>query len=406
MSKGQDKVPRLVVYTTLFPHHGQPNAGLFIRERMFRVGKILPLVVVVPVPWFPFQAIIRYWRPHFRPKAPAKDFQQGFEVYYPRFFSVPGLGKSLDGLFMALGSLLCLSKLKRQFGFNIIDAHFAYPDGYAATILGKWFKVPVTITLRGTEVSLSKYPARRKKIRKALLEAAQVFSVSSSLKRHVTSQGINENKIAVVGNGVDITRFHPVDRSAARGALGIPLDAKVLISVGGLAERKGFHRVIECLPELKKSAPDLRYLVVGGPCAEGDMSRQLREQILALDLEQNVKLLGALPPDQLKTPLSASDVFVLATRNEGWANVFLEAMACGLPVVTTNVGGNSEVVCRPELGILVTFGDRQALLNALAESLANDWDRQAIIAYARENTWEQRVRALTQAFHRLVGQTP
>src|SRR5690349_6828711 len=98
-----DSEPRLVVFSSLFPHPGQPNAGLFIRERMFRVGHTLALKVVAPVPWFPFQRVIRLWRPHFRPDAPGAEMQSGVEVLYPRYFSVPGVFKSWDGLFMALG---------------------------------------------------------------------------------------------------------------------------------------------------------------------------------------------------------------------------------------------------------------------------------------------------------------
>jgi glycosyltransferase involved in cell wall biosynthesis len=115
-----------------------------------------------------------------------------------------------------------------------------------------------------------------------------------------------------------------------------------------------------------------------------------------------VHFLGHVPPDALNVPLSAADVFVLATRNEGWANVFLEAMACGLPVVTTDVGGNREVVCHPELGIVVPFGDPAALESALREALARDWDREAIVAHARANSWDSRIDTLVAAFRPLA----
>ena len=151
----KDTTPRLVVFCSLFPSSIQPNAGVFIRERMFRVANHCPIVVVSPVPWFPFQSLLRWVKPAFRPQPKRFEEQQGIKVYYPRFFSIPGILKNLDGLFMALGSLYTLYRIKRDHPFNIIDAHFAYPDGYAATLLGKWFKVPVTITLRGTEVPLS-----------------------------------------------------------------------------------------------------------------------------------------------------------------------------------------------------------------------------------------------------------
>lgn len=396
-----DRLPRLVVFTTLFPNPGQPNAGLFIRERMFRVGKLLPLTVVAPVPWFPFQGLIRKWRPHFRPDSPRVEIQDGIEIRHPRFFSVPGLFKSLDGLFLALGSVVTLAWLKRRGGFDLIDAHFAYPDGYAATLLGRWFGVPVTITLRGTEVPLSRLPARRKRIVAALQRAAHIFAVSDSLRRHAVALGAPTEKIEVIGNGVDIEKFCPLPKQEARDRLGLPADAPVLVSVGALVERKGFHRVLHCLPALRREFPQLRYLIVGGASPEGDMSAELRRQVAELGLSEAVIFLGALPPQELKVPLSAADVFVLATRNEGWANVLLEAMACGLPVVTTDVGGNAEVVATPEVGTIVPFGDAPALEQALAEALRREWDRAAIIDYALTNSWDERVRRLGAAFLRL-----
>ena len=160
--------PRLLVFSSVFPSSGRPNSGLFVRERMFRVGRHLPLVVVAPVPWFPGQGLLRHVRPHFRPWCPYKEIQNGFDVYHPRFLSVPGLFKALDGLLMAFGSFRTVYRLHDRFRFNLIDAHFAYPDGYAATLLGRWFKLPVTITIRGTEVPLSRKRLRRWMMLKAL----------------------------------------------------------------------------------------------------------------------------------------------------------------------------------------------------------------------------------------------
>jgi teichuronic acid biosynthesis glycosyltransferase TuaC len=397
-----ERRPRLLVYSTLFPHPGQPRAGVFIRERMFRVGRELPLIVVSPRPWFPFQGLLRRLRPHFRPPAPRREVQEGFEVHYPRFFSVPGVLKSLDGLFMALGSLPTLWRLRRR--FDLIDAHFAYPDGYAAGLLKRWLGVPMTVTLRGTEVPHARVPALRRRVATALWRADRVFAVAGSLARLAVDLGAPQERVQVVGNGVDIQRFQPVPRDQARRALGIPEHAPVLVSVGALVERKGYHRVIELLPGLRRRFPSLVYLAVGGAGPEGDWGERLARQAADLGVADAVRFLGTLPHEGLKGPLSAADVFVLATGNEGWANVFLEAMACGLPVVTTDVGGNAEVVCRPELGTVVPFGDGEALQRALEDALQRDWDREAILAYARDNTWERRVAVLVEAFQDLVGE--
>jgi len=389
--------PHIVVFSTLFPSKVQPHAGLFVRERMFRVAKALPLCVVAPVPWFPLQSLARRWRPHFRPQPPRREVQDGIEVLRPRFFSVPGFAKQLDGLFMALGTFATLRRLKRAGRLDVLDAHFAYPDGYAATLAGRWLGVPVTITLRGTEARHARMASLGKRVRKALERAGRVFSVSDSLKRVAVGLGIPERKILVIGNGVDTATFHPMPRSEARSRLGLPQDAPVLVSVGALVERKGFHRVIECLPALRAALPGLQYLIAGGPSPEGDWRERLEALVSEMRLTDCVRFLGAVPPDGLRVPLSAADVFVLATRNEGWANVFLEAMACGLPVVATDVGGNAEVVCRGELGAIVPFGDASALASALAAALARKWDRDAIVAYARENSWDGRIAVLVEA---------
>lgn len=382
---------QVVVFSTLFPGPNQPHAGLFIRERMFRVAGFLPLTVVSPVPWFPFQSLIRLRWPNYRPQAPRHEIQSGIEILRPRFLSVPGMFKRFDGFFLALCSFSTLLGLKRAGRLDVLDAHFAYPDGYAATWLGRWLNVPVCVTLRGKEARQAATSALRGRVAAALHRANRVFAVSEALKQLAVSLGISEDGVRVIGNGVDLVKFRPSSKTDARSRLGLPQDVPILISVGGLVERKGFHRVIECLPALRKDFPGLQYLVVGGASPEGDLGDQLQRQVRALGLEDHVRFLGPLNPEDLGIPLSAADVFVLATRYEGWANVFLEAMACGLPVVTTDVGGNAEVVCRPELGIVVPFGDQPALHEAIASALIRRWDRDAILAHARANSWDNRI---------------
>lgn len=398
-----DRQPRLIVFSSLYPSRVRPNAGVFIRERMSKVAAHCPMLVVSPVPWFPFQGLIRIFRRGYRPQPGLMEQQNGMTVYFPRFLALPGLGRSLDGFSMALCSLPLLLKLKREFEFNLLDAHFTYPDGFAASILGRWLQVPVTITLRGTEVPLSKSPSRLQHMLSALASAARVFSVSASLKKHMVDLGGEPEKILVVGNGVDTAKFFPIDKAEARTELDIPADAEVLISVGGLVDRKGFHRVLEIMPDLIKTHPQLLYLIVGGASPEGDNRERLEAQVAALGLSANVRFLGAIASDRLYQVLSAADIFVLATENEGWANVFLEAMACGLPVITTDVGGNKEVVCRQSLGTIVRFGERQALLDAVDAALGAHWDRDAIVEYARQNGWDRRVEVLLAEFNKLVN---
>jgi teichuronic acid biosynthesis glycosyltransferase TuaC len=390
--------PHVVTLSSLFPSTTQPGAGLFVRERAFRVGQRMPLCVVSPVPWFPLQGLVRRFRPGFRPGAPAYEQQKGVDVWFPRFLSLPGLLKQWDGWLMALGAYPRLRALKAQGRLDLIDAHFGYPDGFAAAKLAGWLGVPFTVTLRGTETRHAADPVLRPRLAHTLARAARVFSVSDSLRQVALKVGVPPERARVVGNGVDITRFYVLDKATQRRELGLPPDAPVLVTVGGLVERKGFHRVMAVMQALRQNFPQLQYLVVGGPSPEGDWTARLKTLAGELQLQDCVHFTGPVAPDDLRRYLSAADVFALSTRNEGWANVLLEAMACGLPVVTTDVGGNAEVVCRPELGTVVPFDDAPALQQALAQALQHPWDRAHIRAYAEANIWDRRIDDLEAEF--------
>lgn len=391
---------RLLVLSSLFPSAVQPAAGVFIRERMFRVGAELPIVVVAPQAWFPLQGLVRLFRPHFRPMAVRRETVNGIDVHRPRFLCFPGVLKRTDGLFMALSSYFTVRRLVRQHQLNILDVHFGYPDGAAGARLARWLRLPMVLTLRGKEERQARMSVGAP-LRRAVLAADRLVTVSTALRDVAIGFGADPARITVIGNGIDLAKFSPIPRAEARSALNLPAQAKVLVSVGTLVERKGFHRVIDCLPALMARQPDLHYLVVGGAGPEGDIGARLREQVAQLGLGDRVHFLGAYPSDRLKLPLSAADVFVLATSYEGWANVFLEAMACGLPVVSTDVGGNAQVVCDERLGTIVPFGDGEALAAAIDAALVRAWDREFIRAYAESNAWERRIPPLLELFGQL-----
>jgi teichuronic acid biosynthesis glycosyltransferase TuaC len=330
------------------------------------------------------------------------EVMDGIAIHRPRFFCIPGIFKWTDGLFMALSTFFATRRIAREHRANIIDAHFGYPDGYAAVLLGRWLRLPVMLTLRGKEENQSRSGVATA-LKRAIIGADQLITVSSALQRLAIEQGADPARVQVIGNGVDLKRFTALPRAASRGQLGLPADAEVLVSVGMLSEGKGFHRVIECMPGLLATHPALRLMIVGGAGPAGDMGAELKRMVRTLDLDNRVHFLGAVPPDRVNVALSAADVFVLATSYEGWANVFLEAMACGLPVVTTNVGGNPQVVNAPSLGCLVPVGDSRRLQEAIHEALRTPWDRARIRAYAESNSWDQRMQALLDWYQQLLS---
>jgi glycosyltransferase involved in cell wall biosynthesis len=233
--------------------------------------------------------------------------------------------------------------------------------------------------------------------------ATRIFCVSNSLRRVAEEIGASPERTRTVPNGVDVDMFFAEDRAKARRRLGIPIDARVMITVGGLCRRKGQHRVISAMPDLLARHPNLHYLVVGGDSPEEGGQHSLELLACRLGVSHRVHFLGAVMPEELHWPLSAADIFVLATANEGWANVLLEAMACGLPTVATSVGGNPEVVASKDLGVLVPFDDDEVLVSAIANALSHDWDREAIVEYAYRNQWDSRVDILVKAFQEIFA---
>jgi len=393
---------KVLVVTSVFPNSKQPTFGVFVKERMLQVAKHCELKVVAPVPWFPFA---RYLKKGYRPRVPYLEIQDGIEVYHPRFFNIPKFFKFLDGFFFFLSSLITTYKLKKKFNFDIIDSHFVYPDGFGSILLGKVFGRPVFITVRRTIRILLKYPLIRHQIRYALNRAARVFSVCNDLKKVVLEFSIPDQKVIVVPNGINIRKFNAVDKLEARKELGLPANKKIIISVGWLNEEKGFHHIINGLSRIKETFPEILYVIIGGIPAGGNYEPVLRQLVSELGHLDDVFFAGPKPHDQLYKWLSASDLFCLATAREGWANVFLEAMACGVPVVTTRVGGNEEVVSSSDYGLLFNLGNEKEMIDAILFAFSKQWSKEAILAYAGMNTWDKRIGTLISQYKEVLALT-
>jgi len=378
---------RVLVLSSTFPSSRQPTRGVFVRERIRRLAKRCDVVVVAPVPWFPFNRWIRKERA----AVAAVEHQDGLVVHHPRFFSAPRYAKCLDGVFYCLSLLAFTRRLRRTFPFEVIDAHFAFPDGLAATLLGKVFGCPVVVTLRGTIVRLSGYRLHRPQLRWVLRRADRVTAVSESLAGVAAGLGLPRERIRVIPNGVDTRSFMPMDRIQARRLAGLAEGRKILLTVAGIYEGKGQHTVVEILPTLLKQYPDLLYVMVGNSRPGEQYRRRLVETAWRLGLKDHVLIAGPQPHAELARWFSAADATVLATQSEGWPNVLLESLACGTPAVATRVGGTSEIVRDGRDGLLVPYGDGQALARAIGQALETNWDRGSLVQRARTFDWADSV---------------
>jgi glycosyltransferase involved in cell wall biosynthesis len=252
----------------------------------------------------------------------------------------------------------------------------------------------VVITARGTDVSLiPRYAIPRRLIQGAIRDAAALIAVSGALKAALVELGAPPDKVTVLRNGVDTTLFHPPrDRAATRTALG--LTGPTLISVGLLIERKGHHRVIEAMSSL----PGFTLLIVG----EGPERPRLAAMINRLGLADRVRLLGPRPHAELPTLYGAADVLVLASSREGWANVLLELMACGTPVVASNIWGNPEVVQSSAAGLVTENNTAEGIISAIRRLFAASPDRAATRAYAERFSWEETTAGQIALFRRIA----
>jgi teichuronic acid biosynthesis glycosyltransferase TuaC len=385
MRSGSDaSALRVLLFSSVFPNAAQPHHGVFVRERMRGLPADVEVRVVAPTPWFPFVAGLR---PGFRPAVPREEVQEGVPVLHPRFLSFPGFLKCLDGLLMFLCALPALIRLRRDFRFQVIDAHFVYPEGLAAALAGLVLRVPVTITLRGMLPLLVPFRLRRPQLRFALRRAARVMAVAESLKRDAVALGIPAQKVRVIGNGTDPAVFRPVDRVEARRALGLAKYGPLLVSVGTLAPRKGFHLVMQAMAKLKQRWPTLRFAVVGGDGPEGAMEAELRQLAETLKIGTRVIFAGPRQGRELAPWYAAADLFVLATAHEGCPNVVLEALACGTPVVATPVGSIPELLASPEAGVVVER-NVDAIAAGLDEALERVWDRDRVRARIADRSWD------------------
>jgi glycosyltransferase involved in cell wall biosynthesis len=387
---------KILVFSSLYPNAVQPVHGLFVERRLLQVvstGRV-EARVVAPVPWFPLTSP-RYGEYATFARVPQRESRSGLDVVHPRYPLPPKIGMSAAPLLMALATLPTVRRVRESFRFELIDAHYYYPDGVAAALIGSWLDVPVTITARGTDISLiPRYRVPRAWIRWAARRSDASIAVCEALRREMVELGIDEHRIQVLRNGVDLELFKPLDRSASRAQLELG-PGRWLLSVGQLIERKGHDLAIRALTQL----PGWSLLLAG----EGPLRRELESLATELGLSNRVRFAGAVPQAQLPTYYSAVDALVLASSREGWANVLLEAMACGTPVVASPVWGTPEVVAAPAAGVLMQERSASALVTALQHLLDHYPDRRETRAYAEAYDWAPTTRGQLTLFEQLAG---
>ena len=387
---------RILTVSTLYPNSQQPAHGIFVENRLRWLTKDgrVKATVIAPVPWAP--PVVR--NPEFTKlrRVPRQEDRNGVIVHHPRYLVIPKIGMNLTP-YTLYRSIDRQVRRLLQSGerFDIIDAHYFYPDGVAAAMLSRKFRIPVVITARGTDVNLiPQFRRPRQLILKAAEQAGALITVCQALKDQLVTLGVPGSKVTSLRNGVDLAQFRPLGRDDLRRKWQV--DGFVLASVGLLIERKGHHLVIEALASL----PDATLLIAGA----GPDRAKLEGQAKALGVDRRVRFLGAIDPMSLTEVYNCADALVLASSREGWANVLLESMACGTPVIATAVWGTPEVVAAAEAGLLIEHRDSASIANAITRLRSNMPDREATRHYAEKFDWQPTTEGQISIFRALMRQ--
>ena len=375
---------RVLLFSSLFPSSQRPIHGIFVETRLrelIKTGQV-QAKVVAPVPWFPFKGE-RFGEYGLFAATPRLEQRNGLDVHHPRYVLPPKVGMNIAPYTMAIAALPIIKKLIADgFDFDLIDAHYYYPDGVAAGIIARKLGKPFVVTARGTDLNLiPQHPFPRRLILEAARRASASIGVCQALMDTLRDLGADPTKLHTLRNGVDLERFVPEPRDAARQKLGLPGTARFILSVGHLIERKGHYVAIDALPLLPG---DVCLLIAGGGPDRAALQRQAEQ----LGVADRVRFVGVVPQTELKWWYSAADALALCSSREGWANVLLEAMACGTPVIATNIWGTPEVVSTPDAGLLMAERTGKGLADAWAGLLAHYPQREATRAHAQTFSWD------------------
>ena len=401
MRSGERGRPLSVLsFTTVYPRPGAPNLGVFVRSRLQAMTSAASVRVVAPVAWMEYGNS----KHPFPGRLERTSIDGRLEVLRPRWFYLPGTPWLTPAL-LAICSLWSFRGIR----FDIIDAHFGHPAGEAACLLSLCTGRPFAVTLRGNETMHAKDRLVGWWMRWALRRASRVITVSERLREFAIGIGVDPDRAITIPNGINPEVFYPRDRTLCRSRLGMREQAKHVLSVGYLIERKGHHHAIEALLQMRTAGLDAELWIVGDRGGEGNFEEPLRALTARHGLSQVVHFVPGTPQDTLAEYMTAADVLCLASSREGWPNVVHEALACGTPVVATDVGGVPDMLPNRSFGFVVPILpsgqiDAVSLRNSLELAVQSVWDRVAISRWGHARTWgavgEEAVRQLELAASR------
>ncbi|MDD3872619.1 MAG: glycosyltransferase [Methanosarcina sp.] len=387
-----------------FPNRYYPQLGTFIKQSIDSIANqgvdvtvISPKPFVLPFSLFPYHNFF---------KLPLIEHTEKYDLHYPRyiyavpkkyFYPITGISYSRFVFNYAI------KNIKPE--PDLIHANFSYPDGYGMMKLAKKWKVPLVISALGTIERKVAYEGSytSKQIIEAMNFADKILSVSEDLKLHIVNLGINEEKVHVVPNGVDTLKFKPAGKAHVRNLLNLPQDKNIVLFIGALRKIKGVDYLIEAAKDFVNTSTDL--FIVG---RDDGLKKSLEKRAQELKIADRIRFTGPVNHEDIPLWISASDILVLPSLSEGRPNVILEALACEVPVVATNVGGIPELMVDGETGYLVPAKSPAELSRKINKLLEDKRLREDMGKLGRKNiiqkglTWEAHAKQTVDIYSDLL----
>lgn len=311
-------------------------------------------------------------------------------------FLIPLLYRNLGNVYFRIVDRIIQ---RNNIQFDLIHAHFTYPSGFVGSKLRRKYGVPLIITAHGYDIY--DLPFRnvkwRRKIKAVLDNADRLITVSNRNLDCIKQLDIR-TPVSMIPNGYQKDLFYPMNMIKCRTILNLPIDKKIILSVGNLVTVKGYHYLIRAIKKIIFDGSDVLCIIVGG----GELEKSLQDEIKSLNLEKNIRLIGRQPHNKINLWMNACDLFVLPSLSESFGVVQIEALACGKPVVATRNGGSEEVITSDEYGYLVESADPESLAEMILVALERNWDQKVILRYAEHFEWENIVEEIMDVYSQAV----
>jgi len=386
------KFENLLIISNTFPDEKNIFiGGIFVKEQLSYIRKYFKKVTVIsPVPRsLGFKEDDKFCHNH---------SYENVKVYFPRFSHLPityfrnRLG---DNYFKTINKLIKRENIE----FDLIHTHFAWPSGYVGAKIKEKYKVPLVVTAHGFDIYDAPFrnTILKKKVEYTLNSANCIITVGNSNLGYINKLNI-KTPVEIIPNGFNKKLFHPMDSRKCRELLELPLNKKIILTIGNLVEIKGHKYLILAIKEILKQRKDVMCIIIGS----GGLKGGLNELIKRLGLEAHVRLVCAKPHEEIPLWMNACDVFVLSSLSEGNPTVMFECLGCGKPFIGTNVGGIPEIIISEDYGFLVKPGNSGELAENLNKALEKEGDSEKIIQYSKQFTWKEISKKIVDVYREVL----